>query len=168
LQRLGGQAGAKERPQKFSRGNRISINCRTMEFATLRSRLEVLHSLRRPSARDLTDFRQVWPRLNSEARGWLANAMVKIRPVTWDTVEIVDYDERWPADFRRIADEINAVLGELIIAVEHVGSTSVPGLAAKPIIDAFETIGSVTPRQRPISFAAFLSHHRKLQPTTRN
>jgi GrpB-like predicted nucleotidyltransferase (UPF0157 family) len=89
--------------------------------------------------------------------------MVKIRPVTWDTVEIVDYDERWPADFRRIADEINAVLGELIIAVEHVGSTSVPGLAAKPIIDAFETIGSVTPRQRPISFEGFLCHHRKPQ-----
>src|SRR5260221_13399273 len=91
--------------------------------------------------------------------------MVKIRPVTWDAVEIVDYDERWPADFMRIAVEINAVLGELIIAVEHVGSTSVPGLSAKPIIEAFATIGCVTPRQRPISIAAFLSDHRKLKTT---
>src|SRR5258707_11324394 len=38
----------RERPEKFSQNNRISINCRTMEFAALRSRLEVLHSLRRP------------------------------------------------------------------------------------------------------------------------
>ena len=95
----------------------------------------LLYKSQSPSEKDLTDFRQVWPRLNSEARGWLADAMVKVRPVTWNTVEIVDYDERWSADFRRIADEINAVLGELIIAIEHVGSTSVPGLAAKPIID---------------------------------
>src|SRR6202011_4312110 len=35
----------------------------------------------------------------------------------------------------RIASEVNDVLGELAIAIEHVGSTSVPGLAAKPIID---------------------------------
>ncbi len=97
--------------------------------------ITLLYKSQSPSERDLTDFRQVWPRLNSEARGWLADAMVKIRPVTWNSVEIVDYDERWSADFRRIADEINTVLGELIIAIEHVGSTSVPGLGAKPIID---------------------------------
>ena len=95
----------------------------------------LLYKPRSPSEKDLTDFRKVWPRLNSEARGWLADAIVKVRPVTWNTVEVVGDDERWSADFRRIADEINAVLGELIIAIEHVGSTSVPGLAAKPIID---------------------------------
>ena len=61
--------------------------------------------------------------------------MVRVRPVSWNAVEVVDYDERWPADFRRIANELSAVLGELIIGIEHVGSTSVPGLAAKPMID---------------------------------
>jgi GrpB-like predicted nucleotidyltransferase (UPF0157 family) len=95
----------------------------------------LLYKSKNPSEKDLADFRLLWPRLNSEARRWLADAMVKGRPVSWNTVEVVDYDERWPADFRRIAKEISAVLGELIIGIEHVGSTSVPGLAAKPMID---------------------------------
>ncbi len=95
----------------------------------------LLYKSKSPSERDLSDFREVWPRLTFEARKWLADAMVRVRPRTWNMVEIVDYDERWPADFGRIASEVNDALGELAIAIEHVGSTSVPGLAAKPIID---------------------------------
>jgi GrpB-like predicted nucleotidyltransferase (UPF0157 family) len=95
----------------------------------------LLYKSENPSEKDLADFRRLWPRLNSEARRWLADAMVRVRPVSWNAVEVVDYDERWPADFRRIANELSAVLGELIIGIEHVGSTSVPGLAAKPMID---------------------------------
>ncbi|MGA8656355.1 MAG: GrpB family protein [Chthoniobacterales bacterium] len=41
----------------------------------------------------------------------------------------MDYDERWPADFTRITNELRAVLGALLIAIEHVGSTSMAGLA---------------------------------------
>jgi GrpB-like predicted nucleotidyltransferase (UPF0157 family) len=95
----------------------------------------LLYKSESPSEKDLADFRRLWPRLNSEARRWLADAMVRVRPVTWNAVEVVDYDERWPADFSRIANELGAVLGELIVGIEHVGSTSVPGLAAKPMID---------------------------------
>ncbi|MGA8481410.1 MAG: hypothetical protein WB696_25875 [Chthoniobacterales bacterium] len=58
------------------------------------SEIMLLYKSQGPSEKDLTDFRQVWPRLNSEARGWLADAMVRVRPVTWNTVEVVDYDER--------------------------------------------------------------------------
>jgi len=47
----------------------------------------------------------------------------------------VEYDPRWPALFDREAARIRAVLGAAAVRVEHVGSTSVPGLAAKPIID---------------------------------
>ena len=46
---------------------------------------------------------------------------------------VADYDEAWPALFGRERSAINGLLPQL--AVEHIGSTSVPGLAAKPIID---------------------------------
>ncbi|WP_300137734.1 GrpB family protein [uncultured Oscillibacter sp.] len=45
------------------------------------------------------------------------------------------YDRRWPEQFRREAEKIRAALGERALAVEHVGSTSVPGFCAKPILD---------------------------------
>lgn len=48
---------------------------------------------------------------------------------------IVDYDPRWPELFGREADRIRAVLGRRALRIEHAGSTSVPGLTAKPIID---------------------------------
>jgi GrpB-like predicted nucleotidyltransferase (UPF0157 family) len=50
-------------------------------------------------------------------------------------ITIVDYDPMWPALFRREADRIRAALGDRALRIEHVGSTSVPHLAAKPIID---------------------------------
>ena len=48
---------------------------------------------------------------------------------------VMPYDERWAQDFEAIASEIRDSLGELALAIEHVGSTAVPGLSAKPIID---------------------------------
>jgi GrpB-like predicted nucleotidyltransferase (UPF0157 family) len=50
-------------------------------------------------------------------------------------IEVADYDPAWPRLFEREADRIRAVLGRRVVQLEHVGSTSVPGLAAKPIID---------------------------------
>jgi len=50
-------------------------------------------------------------------------------------IVLVDYDPQWPVMFDREASRIRAALASLAIRVEHVGSTSVPGLAAKPIID---------------------------------
>lgn len=50
-------------------------------------------------------------------------------------IEIVEYDLAWPGLFAREAARIRAALGERVVALEHVGSTSVPGLAAKPRID---------------------------------
>lgn len=50
-------------------------------------------------------------------------------------VIVVDYDPAWPEQFRREAGRIRRVLGNRVEALEHVGSTSVPGLAAKPVID---------------------------------
>lgn len=50
-------------------------------------------------------------------------------------VRLVDYDPAWPALFAREAARLRRALGDRALLVEHVGSTSVPGLAAKPIVD---------------------------------
>jgi GrpB-like predicted nucleotidyltransferase (UPF0157 family) len=50
-------------------------------------------------------------------------------------VVVVTYDEKWKAEFERIKEELLLVLDDCVIAIEHVGSTSVEGLASKPIID---------------------------------
>jgi GrpB-like predicted nucleotidyltransferase (UPF0157 family) len=63
-------------------------------------------------------------------------------------VRIVEYDPGWPA---RAADEmrrIGATLGPLAVRVDHVGSTAVPGLAAKPIVDLQLSVAAIEPRAR--------------------
>ena len=50
-------------------------------------------------------------------------------------IELVDYDVAWPTLFEREARCIREGLGDNVIQLEHVGSTSVPGLVAKPLID---------------------------------
>jgi GrpB-like predicted nucleotidyltransferase (UPF0157 family) len=50
-------------------------------------------------------------------------------------IEIVDYAPRWPQVFEDLKTVILSCLGDLSLSVEHVGSTAVPGLCAKPIID---------------------------------
>jgi GrpB-like predicted nucleotidyltransferase (UPF0157 family) len=50
-------------------------------------------------------------------------------------IELRDYDPSWPDRYAEHASRIRATLGEHAVRIEHVGSTSVPGLVAKPIID---------------------------------
>ncbi len=52
-----------------------------------------------------------------------------------DAVVVVEPDPRWPSMFDAEAARIRAAAGPLLVALEHTGSTAVPGLAAKPIID---------------------------------
>ncbi|WP_330438493.1 GrpB family protein [Micromonospora sp. NBC_00821] len=56
-------------------------------------------------------------------------------PRTWESVVIEEYDTSWAQRFIAVRSSLTGALGGLIIAVEHVGSTAVPGLAAKPVID---------------------------------
>ena len=58
-----------------------------------------------------------------------------IGEVESQAIVVVDYDPVWPGRFHREEAKIRATLGEAALAVEHIGSTSVPGLAAKPIVD---------------------------------
>ncbi|WP_375103037.1 GrpB family protein [Paenibacillus sp. RS8] len=50
-------------------------------------------------------------------------------------LEVVPYDPEWKVEFNQIRDQLLSYVGDLIITIEHVGSTSIEGLAAKPIID---------------------------------
>ena len=50
-------------------------------------------------------------------------------------IHIADYDAEWPRLFEREAARLQATLGDRILLLEYIGSTSVSGLAAKPIID---------------------------------
>ena len=56
-------------------------------------------------------------------------------PQRWKTIVIQDYDPGWADRFAAAASRLAELLGDRVSAIEHVGSTSVPGLAAKPIID---------------------------------
>jgi len=62
---------------------------------------------------------------------------VRIGPLTPHNapINLAEYDPQWPTLFNREADRIRTVLGSAVLRVEHVGSTSVPGLTAKPIVD---------------------------------
>ena len=51
------------------------------------------------------------------------------------TIELAEYDPEWPRLFEREATRIRTALGSKAVQVEHVGSTSVPSLSAKPVID---------------------------------
>jgi len=50
-------------------------------------------------------------------------------------ITLAAYDPDWPRLFRREADRVRTALGPVALRIEHVGSTSVPGLVAKPIVD---------------------------------
>jgi GrpB-like predicted nucleotidyltransferase (UPF0157 family) len=52
-----------------------------------------------------------------------------------EPIKVVDYNAQWPAVFETLRAEVAGALGDLALAIEHVGSTAVPGLAGKPIID---------------------------------
>jgi GrpB-like predicted nucleotidyltransferase (UPF0157 family)/protein-L-isoaspartate O-methyltransferase len=62
-------------------------------------------------------------------------AWVGEAPQLNSTVTLAEYDPEWPKLYEREAERIRTLLGDLVVLLEHVGSTSVPGLAAKPIID---------------------------------
>ena len=61
--------------------------------------------------------------------------VLKTSPGGYKRVEVSPYDSAWVKDFQAIKKELNVALGDLALSIEHVGSTSVPGLSAKPIID---------------------------------
>jgi GrpB-like predicted nucleotidyltransferase (UPF0157 family) len=62
-------------------------------------------------------------------------------------IYLADYDQSWPAQFKAHQATIRAALGADALAVHHVGSTSVPGLAAKPVIDILVVVADSSDEQ---------------------
>jgi GrpB-like predicted nucleotidyltransferase (UPF0157 family) len=64
------------------------------------------------------------------------------------TVTIVDYDPTWPDQFQELAAGLRRQLGDGVIGVDHIGSTAVPGLAAKDVIDLQVTVADLAQADR--------------------
>ena len=58
-----------------------------------------------------------------------------VAAVPGGSVEVVEYSPAWPAAFKRERVALESAVGEVAVSVEHIGSTAVPGLSAKPTID---------------------------------
>jgi GrpB-like predicted nucleotidyltransferase (UPF0157 family) len=67
---------------------------------------------------------------------------------------IEPYSEQWPEQFAELAGRIRTVLGDRALRIDHIGSTAVPGLAAKPVIDAQVTVAAL-PDASPLAEAGF-------------
>lgn len=76
-------------------------------------------------------------------------------------IQVVEYDARWPAEYERVAALVRAVLGDRVVELRHVGSTSVPGLPAKPVIDVDLVVADPAdePAYVPDLVAAGFVHH---------
>jgi len=72
--------------------------------------------------------------------------------------ELAEYDPRWPELFDAEAARVEAALGADVVEITHIGSTAVPGLRAKPIIDllaaveTFETVAAYQQRLAPLAY----------------
>jgi GrpB-like predicted nucleotidyltransferase (UPF0157 family) len=79
-------------------------------------------------------------------------------PPTFREVVVADYDPAWPKWFERAAADIRGALGDAVLQLAHVGSTSVPGLAAKPLIDINLVVADTTdedayvPKLEPLGY----------------
>lgn len=62
-------------------------------------------------------------------------------------ITTVDYDPAWPSRFETEERRLATALGEVAVRIEHVGSTSVPGLAAKPIVDIDVYVRAIDPME---------------------
>jgi GrpB-like predicted nucleotidyltransferase (UPF0157 family) len=65
-------------------------------------------------------------------------------PPQYQEIVVADYDPDWPRWFERATDGIRAALADKVLSLDHVGSTSVPGLAAKPLIDINLVVADTT------------------------
>ncbi len=85
-----------------------------------------------------------------EAAGGSAGEALKRHPSLDDrfapAIRIVEYDAAWPVQADEELRRVKDVLGAVAVRLEHVGSTAVPGLAAKPILDLQLSVAAIEPR----------------------
>ncbi|MFG6117146.1 GrpB family protein [Halobacillus sp. MO56] len=58
-------------------------------------------------------------------------------------VEVVDYNKRWPEEFKKEAESLQDIMGSMLMYIHHIGSTSVAGLSAKPVIDIMPVVKKI-------------------------
>ncbi len=80
------------------------------------------------------------------------------RAILQSMIEIVDYQERWPQEFEGVARQLREALRVLALRIDHIGSTSVPGLAAKDVIDIQVTVERLEPFLIPLITALGFEH----------
>ncbi len=80
-------------------------------------------------------------------------------------ITIVPYDTNWPGEFVAIAHQLQAALGERALRIDHIGSTSVPGLAAKDIIDVQVTVENFTDMPQLVTLLGLLGYTLVLEIT---
>lgn len=73
-------------------------------------------------------------------------------------IVITEYDANWPALFDEEALRLRGAFGSAALRIEHVGSTSVPGLSAKPVIDMQVSVASLLPHGRYVRTMAALGY----------
>jgi GrpB-like predicted nucleotidyltransferase (UPF0157 family) len=86
-----------------------------------------------------------------------------LAPIT-GPIELADYDPHWPTLFAREAARVRAAVGNRVLRLEHVGSTSVPGLAAKPRIDMLLVVANTADEAMyvpPLEAAGYALHIRE-------
>ncbi|MBM0225818.1 MULTISPECIES: GrpB family protein [Micromonospora] len=80
----------------------------------------------------------------------IAAGLVEEPPRSWQSIVVEDYDPAWADRYAAVSSLLKEALGDLVLNTEHVGSTSVPGLAAKPIIDIDLLLEDTTDESRYI------------------
>ncbi len=74
-------------------------------------------------------------------------------------VYLVDFDPAWPQMFESEASDIRSALGNAVLAVEHIGSTAMPGMRAKPVIDIMVLIEDIAAALTCIELLEPLDYH---------
>jgi len=58
-------------------------------------------------------------------------------------VEVVPYNHQWPQMFEDEASKIKTIMNEIMVEIDHIGSTSIPGMSAKPVIDILVEVNAI-------------------------
>jgi hypothetical protein len=102
-----------------------------------------------PPAGDVEDDTHGWrPDTVSPIISWRVQDVLPMG----DPITVVSYDPAWPEIFGQLGTQLRAALGGVALRIDHIGSTAVPGLAAKPIVDVqilVERLEPVDPFRRP-------------------
>jgi GrpB-like predicted nucleotidyltransferase (UPF0157 family) len=87
-----------------------------------------------------------------------------------DPITVVSYDPAWPETFRQLGAQLREALGGVALRIDHIGSTAVPDLAAKPIVDvqvSVERLEPVEPFRSPLEAAGFVYRAANTERTKR-